>query len=309
MKTIDVIDSHTGGEPTRVVMRGAPSLQARSASDAVRELRAEHDEFRRAVINEPRGSDILVGALLLPPFVAGSAAAVVFFNNATYLGMCGHGMIGIAVTMAAEGLLERGTHQIETPAGLVSVTLHDAHRVSVANVASYRTKKAATLEVSGIGKVQGDIAWGGNWFFLIENHGLAIAPDNIQQLTDYAIHVRAALDASELRGDNGQLIDHIELCGPASSPAIADNRNFVLCPGKEYDRSPCGTGTSAKLACLLADGKLQAGELWRQQSITGSVFEASATVVGNRVMPTITGDAYLTSRATLLFDNGDPLQP
>lgn len=307
MKTIDVIDSHTGGEPTRVVTGGAPNLRARSVVDAVRELRDKHDEFRRAVINEPRGSDILVGALLLPAFEAGSAAAVIFFNNAAYLGMCGHGMIGVAVTMTAEGLLQAGTHRMETPAGTVTVTLHNANRVSVANVPSYRTQKGATLDVPGIGLVTGDIAWGGNWFFLPEEHGLAIAPDNIDQLTDYTVRVRAALDASELRGDNGQLIDHIELCGTPTAPDIADSRNFVLCPGREYDRSPCGTGTSAKLACLIADGKLADGQLWRQQSITGSVFEAAATVTGERVLPTITGDAYLTARTTLLYDDRDPL--
>ncbi len=307
MKTIDVIDSHTGGEPTRVVLRGAPPLRARSARDAVQELRDEHDEFRRAVINEPRGSEILVGAVLLPPADPQSAAAVVFFNNAAYLGMCGHGMIGVAVTLAAEGLLQTGTHQIETPAGTVTVALHDANHVSVTNVISYRLKKNAALAVPGIGEIKGDIAWGGNWFFLIEQHGQAILQTNIDALIDYTTRVRTALDASALRGANGELIDHIELCGPPSAPAIADSRNFVLCPGREYDRSPCGTGTSARLACLIADGDIEPGQRWRQQSITGSVFEARAALDNGQVVPTISGYAYLTARSTLLFDSADSL--
>jgi 4-hydroxyproline epimerase len=307
LKTIDVIDSHTGGEPTRLVMRGAPRLRALSAADAVRELHSEHDEFRRAVVNEPRGSEILIGAVLLAPADPGNAAAVVFFNNAAYLGMCGHGMIGVAVTMAAEGLLQAGTHRFETPAGTVTVTLHSANHVSVANVASYRTKKSVLLEVPGIGSVQGDIAWGGNWFFLIEEHGQDISGANIDALVEYTARVRAALDNSTLRGSNGELIDHIELCGPPSSPDVADSRNFVLCPGREYDRSPCGTGTSARLACLIADSKLEAGELWRQESITGSVFEARAALQNGQILPTISGYAYLTARTTLLFDNRDSL--
>lgn len=289
-------------------MRGAPKLRARSASDAVCELRDDYDQFRRGVINEPRGSDILVGALLLPPADPESAAAVVFFNNAAYLGMCGHGMIGVAVTLAAEGLLQTGAHLIETPAGTVAVTLHDANHVSVANVASCREQKDAVLDVPGVGRVQGDIAWGGNWFFLIKEHGQQIAATNIDALIDYTTRVRAALDLSTLRGADGALIDHIELCGPPSSPAVADGRNFVLCPGRAYDRSPCGTGTSAHLACLIADGRLEPGQLWRQESITGSIFEASAEVKNGRVLPTISGHAYLTARSTLLFDGMDTLR-
>lgn len=307
MNAIDVIDSHTGGEPTRVITRGAPPLRAASIVDAVRELRDEHDYFRRAVINEPRGSDILVGALLLPAFEPGNAAAVIFFNNAAYLGMCGHGMIGLTVTMAAEGLIHSGNHRIETPAGSVTVTLHDANHVSVANVASFRAHKDAVLDVPGIGAVKGDIAWGGNWFFLVEDHAQRISRDNVGALVDYTVRVREALDNSELRGSNGELIDHIELCGPPSSAAEADSRNFVLCPGREYDRSPCGTGTSARLACLIADGKLSAGEPWRQQSITGSVFAAEARVENGQIFPTIRGSAFLTARSTLLFDSEDAL--
>ncbi|MBT8084867.1 MAG: hydroxyproline-2-epimerase [Woeseia sp.] len=308
MQTIDVIDSHTGGEPTRVVMRGAPALRATSLADAVRELREEHDDFRRSVINEPRGSEILVGALVLPAFESGNAAAVVFFNNATYLGMCGHGMIGVAITLAAEGTLEIGTHSIETPAGSVSVTLHTANRVSIDNVESFRLQKNVKLEVPGIGAIHGDIAWGGNWFFLVTDHGQLLVSENVDALVTFTVRIRAALDKSTLRGTDGAVIDHIELCGPPSAPALADSRNFVLCPGKEYDRSPCGTGTSARLACLLEDGELEPGQVWRQESITGSVFEAKATVRNGRALPTISGDAYLTARATLLYDPRDPLK-
>lgn len=306
-RKIDVIDSHTGGEPTRVVLHGAPALDASSAADALAKLRARHHGFRRALIDEPRGSDILVGALLLPAFDPASVATILFFNNVDFFAMCGHGTIGVAVTMAHEGTLQPGEHQFDTAAGPIKVTLRDAHRVSLQNVPSYRLQRAARLEVPDIGTVRGDIAWGGNWFFLVTEHEQRIHPDNIPALTRFTARIRQALDTSELRGAQGALIDHIELCGPPSDPQLADSRNFVLCPGNAYDRSPCGTGTSAHIACLIADGHLEPGQPWRQQSITGSIFEASGEICDNGIVPTITGDAFLTARATLLFDEQDPL--
>jgi 4-hydroxyproline epimerase len=272
------------------------------------ELQTLHDDFRSSVINEPRGSDVLVGALLCPAESRTNTAGVIFFNNVGYLGMCGHGTIGVAVTLAYLGRLLPGTHRLETPAGVVTITLHDAHRVSVGNVASYCHRRNVPIDVPGSGAVRGDVAWGGNWFFLVSGHGLRIDSDNIDELVDYSRRIRAALDASDVRGPGGELIDHIELFGPPSDSAVADSRNFVLCPGLSYDRSPCGTGTSAKIACLVQSGDLEPGETWRQQSITGSIFEASATLADEQVLPTISGSAYVTGRTTLLFDADDPFR-
>lgn len=306
-QTIDVVDSHTGGEPTRVVLAGGPSLRARTPADAVRELGKHHDDFRRTVIHEPRGHDVLVGALLLPPADPGNAAGVVFFNNVGYIGMCGHGSIGVAVTLLREGRIGTGRHRLETPAGVVTLTVHDAHRVSVQNVHSYRLHRDVFVDVDGAGRVRGDVAWGGNWFFLVKEHGLEIAPANVGTLHDFASRVRRALDASDVRGRDGALVDHVELSGPPADPAIADGRNFVLCPGNAWDRSPCGTGTSAKLACLLDDGDIRPGATWRQQGISGSVFEARASMDGERLVPVITGSAWITGRTTLVVERGDPL--
>lgn len=305
---IHVIDSHTGGEPTRVVMSGGPDLGAGPVSRQLERLRERHDRYRSAVVNEPRGNDVLVGAWLCEAAADDAAAAVIFFNNVGYLGMCGHGTIGLAVTLAHAGRLDVGDHWLETPAGRVRLTLHDASRVSVENVPSFRLHKDYELDVPGIGRVRGDIAWGGNWFFLVGEHGQSIRYRNVDALTAYAWNIRQALDARGVRGPNGELIDHVELFGPPDDPAIADSRNFVLCPGKAYDRSPCGTGTSAKVACLHADGKLAPGQAWRQQSITGSVFSASVRETGDGLLPTITGEAFVTAEARLVIRPDDPFR-
>ncbi len=304
---IDIVDSHTGGEPTRVVLAGAPDLGRGNLADQLRVLREERDWFRSAVINEPRGSSALVGALLRPSTDASCAAGVIFFNNIGYIGMCGHGAIGLAVTLAHLRRLAVGPHRFETPVGMVQVQLHNAQRVSVTNVPSFRYRKGLVLKVPEIGDVKGDVAWGGNWFFILSEHGQALELENVGRLTNYAGAIRRQLDGQGVRGPAGELIDHVELCGPPSNPELADGSNFVLCPGNAYDRSPCGTGTSAKLACLIEDGQLSPGAAWRQQGITGSVFEARGQIEDGRVVPTVTGSAHITAEATLLLDPDDPL--
>lgn len=271
-------------------------------------MRSRFDPLRSAIVNEPRGSDVLVGALLCEPVRDDSAAGVIFFNNVGYLSMCGHGSIGLAVTLLHMGRLTVGSHRLETPAGDITITLHDRNRVSVGNVDSYRHLKDVSVEVPGIGPVTGDVAWGGNWFFLVSQHNQSLNMANVITLTNFAWAVRGALEAAGIRGSGGEIIDHVELFGPPSDAATADSRNFVLCPGRAYDRSPCGTGTSAKLACLLEDGRIRAGETWRQESITGSIFEARADSTGDRVRPVITGSAFVTGESTLLIDPADPFR-
>jgi 4-hydroxyproline epimerase len=304
MQRIQVIDSHTGGEPTRVVVAGGPDLGRGPLAERAALFRDRFDTFRSCVVNEPRGSDVLVGALLCEPHDPTNAAGVIFFNNVGVLGMCGHGTIGLAVTLAHVGRLSPGECRIETPVGVVSAALHDAHRVTVRNVPSYRKRAGVSVEVEGVGRVTGDIAWGGNWFFLVKQHREEIGLGNVERLTDVAWRIRKAVNAAF-----PEPVDHVELFGPPADPRN-HSRNFVLCPGKAYDRSPCGTGTSAKLACLFADGKLKPGDAWRQESVTGSVFEGRVEPAGEPgvVIPSITGTAYVTAEAMLLVDEGDPLR-
>jgi 4-hydroxyproline epimerase len=304
---IQIIDSHTAGEPTRVVVAGGPELGDGSLSERLQVFRERFDDFRRATVCEPRGSDVLVGALLCDPVDRKCVTGVIFFNNVGYLGMCGHGLIGVVATLAHLNRLAPGDHIIETPVGRVAITLHPDDRVSLTNVPSYRLAKDVTVPVERHGTVTGDIAWGGNWFFLVERHHESIRAENVERLTEFTWAVRQALDRQNVRGTDGAQIDHIELFGPPSI-AAADSKNFVLCPGKAYDRSPCGTGTSAKLACLIADGKLQAGQIWRQEGILGTVFEAEAVVDSENILPRITGRAYITAESTLFLDAADPFR-
>lgn len=307
VQTIRVIDSHTGGEPTRVVVAGAPDLGQGSMADRRARFRDHHDDFRCAVINEPRGSDVLVGAVLCEPVDPRCVAGVVFFNNVGVLNMCGHGTIGVAETLAYLGRIVPGRHHLETPVGVVAIVYHADGRVSLENVPSYRSACRVGVDVEGIGRVFGDVAWGGNWFFLVSEHDLSLELSNVDALTDFACRVRAALERGGITGLNGGIIDHIELLGPPRDPS-ANSRNFVLCPGRAYDRSPCGTGTSAKLACLHADGKLQPGQTWRQESIIGSLFDGRVAIVDGAVIPTITGVAYITADSTLILDPDDPFR-
>jgi 4-hydroxyproline epimerase len=300
MKRIQVIDSHTGGEPTRLVVSGGPDLGNGSIADRLKIFREKHDAFRSAVVNEPRGSDVLVGALLAEPSDKSCDIGVIFFNNVGYLGMCGHGAIGLVATLAHMGRIQPGEHRIETCVGVVTATLHSDGSVSVQNVASYRKAKGVVVDVPGIGKVSGNVAWGGNWFYLVEEHGQKLDAGNVEQLTDFTWRVRKAINAQGYPE-----IDHIELFGPAAQPG-AHSRNFVLCPGKAYDRSPCGTGTSAKLACLAADGKLAEGAEWVQESIIGSIFRGRYRRAGDQIIPTITGTAFVNSEVVLLLDEKDP---
>ncbi|PYT00511.1 MAG: 4-hydroxyproline epimerase [Acidobacteria bacterium] len=302
---IKAIDSHTGGEPTRVVIAGFPDLGSGPIDERLGRFRRDHDDLRAAIVREPRGHDAMVGALLCEPVDAANAAGVIFFNNVGYLGMCGHGTIGLVRTLEHMGRIGPGKHVIETPVGTVEAELESDGFVSITNVPSYRLAKDVAVDVEGVGTVKGDIAWGGNWFFLIGEHSIDVSMQNLAQLTDFSTRVRAALTAKNITGKDGAEIDHIEVF---SSTPNADSRNFVLCPGIEYDRSPCGTGTSAKLACLYADGKIKEGDVWRQESITGTIFEGRVSLDGEKLIPVIRGPAYVTAETELILDADDPLR-
>jgi 4-hydroxyproline epimerase len=307
VRRIKIIDSHTGGEPTRVVIDGGPDLGHDSLAQRLVRFREEHDDFRSAIVNEPRGSDAVVGALLCEPVDDSCVTGVIFFNNVAYLGMCGHGTIGVVATLAYLNRIGPGTHRIETPVGVVEAKLDEEGHVEVANVPSYRLAKAVTVDVPGIGPVTGDVAWGGNWFFLVNDHKQELTLNNLEVLTDFTWHIREALARNGIAGADGHEIDHVELFVPSAIAGV-DSKNFVLCPGKAYDRSPCGTGTSAKLACLVADGKLKPGQIWRQESIVGSIFEGSVALDNDQIRPSIKGSAFITAEADLILDERDPFQ-
>jgi 4-hydroxyproline epimerase len=304
-RSVHVIDSHTCGEPTRTVISGGPDLGGGPLHKRALSFAREHNDFRRAVVQEPRGSEVLVGALLQQPCDPACATGVIFFNNVGNLGMCGHGTIGIVATLAYLGKIGPGIHKIETPVGTVSAQLHANGRVTIENVPSCRSEAAVSVRVPEYGAVTGDVAWGGNWFFLVSEPSIALVPENIPALTRLTLAIRQTLASAGIHGHNGAEIDHIELCAQSPTPGL-DSRNFVLCPGGQYDRSPCGTGTSAKLACLHADQKLEPGDIWRQESIIGSVFEGSYALLDGMVIPRITGRAHVNADAQLLFDPADP---
>ncbi|WP_183040122.1 4-hydroxyproline epimerase [Paraburkholderia tropica] len=312
MKTLSVIDSHTGGEPTRLVTEGGPELGRGPLAERLEIFRRDFDRVRAGIVCEPRGSDVMVGALLCEPHDPACSAGVIFFNNVGFLGMCGHGTIGLIVSLAHMGRIAPGVHRIETPVGNVEAELHADGSVTVRNVPAYRYRTNVPVDVPGLGRMHGDIAWGGNWFFLVADHGQSLDFANVETLTNVSWAIRQALEANGITGEGGALIDHIELFADSTTPGL-DSRNFVLCPGKAYDRSPCGTGTSAKIACLAADAALAPGAVWKQESIVGSVFEASyeshesdGDLAPGYVRPSIRGTAHVSAQAQLIFADDDP---
>ena len=296
------IDSHTGGEPTRLVVAGGPNLGLGPLSQRAKRFEAEFDQWRSAIVNEPRGSDVMVGALLVEPHEPGCQFGVIFFNNVGPLGMCGHGMIGLVVSLAHLERVQPGVVRIDTPVGPIAAVLHEDGSVSVTNVPSWRKAVGVTVQVPGHGAVRGDVAWGGNWFFLVEEHDWKLELANVGTLTDCTWRIRQAVNAQGFPE-----VDHVELFAKSPTSGV-HSRNFVLCPGKAYDRSPCGTGTSAKLACLAADGKLSEGAEWVQESIIGSVFRGKYLCEDSQIIPTITGTAYVCGEGTLLLDVADPFR-
>lgn len=301
-----IIDSHTGGEPTRVIIEGGPDLGNGPLSQRARLLEDNYLEFCRSVLCEPRGYDGMVGALIVAPINEQCVTGVIFFNTSKNLGMCGHATLGLLVTLYHLGQISFGVYKIETPVGIVSAQLHDSNSASVINVESYRYKKDISLQVEKFGKVTGDIAWGGNWFFLVQNSLISVQTQNIGKLVNFTSAIRRALELQKITAPNGEPIDHVELYGKPNNKK-AHSKNFVLCSSGDYDRSPCGTGCSAKLACLAEDGLWPENKEWVQESIIGSLYSTRYKWgSGHHIIPTITGSAFITSEATLKFNLLDP---
>jgi 4-hydroxyproline epimerase len=307
MESLRVIDSHTAGEPTRVVLEGGIPLVGATMVERREDFRTRFDHFRTALINEPRGAPVLVGAVLTPPITTAASAGIVFFNNAGYIGMCGHGTIGVVETLKHVGRLQSGSVTFDTPVGTVSAELHANGEVSLRNVLSYRHLAGVRLSVEGVGDVLGDVAYGGNWFFIVHSPTFDVVIERASELTYACLQIKNALVRNGITGDCGAEIDHIELAGPPHAVG-ANSRNFVLCPGGEYDRSPCGTGTSAKLAALFSAGEIAEREVYVQESISGGIFRGSVEPEANGVRPTIVGRAYVTAESTLIFAAEDPFR-
>lgn len=307
MDWIQVVDSHTEGEPTRVVVDGWPQPPGATMAERRDHMKRHQDHLRTGVVKEPRGHDAVVGALLTPPVEPDSAAGVVFFNDVGYLGMCGHGLIGVVRTLNHLGRVGQGMLRIDTPVGTVEAALLADGSVAVTNVPSYLYAEDAMVEVAGYGPVVGDVAYGGNWFFLTELPEFVLDLRNLDALMDITKRIRRSLIEQGITGADGALIDHVELFSPTTRPD-AHSRNFVLCPGNAYDRSPCGTGTSAKMAAMVERGKLQPGQVWRQESIVGGLFEGFIEVRGEDLVPHIRGRAFVTAESRLAFDPADPFR-
>ena len=305
MQRIRVIDSHTAGEPTRTVLSGVPDLGVGSVAEKAQCFSKNYNSLRTAIVCEPRGHEAIVGALLCEPSDPECSVGVIFFNNVKVLGMCGHGTIGLMSTLHHLGRLDLGTHKLETPAGVVTANLLDANTVEFDNVPAWRSQKGITLEVPGVGPVQGDVAYGGNWFFLTSSVNFEVDTKNLNELLSTSKAIKNELQSLGITGDDGAEIDHIEIFGVGGKGA--DSRNFVLCPGNQFDRSPCGTGTSAKLACLYEDGNLAEGQTWVQESVLGTRFSGSIRQAGSELIPTIRGAAFVTSETDLLLNPEDPL--
>ena len=306
--SIRVVDSHTEGEPTRVVIDGWPQPQGRTMHERLEYVRAEQDHLRSAVVCEPRGHDAIVGALITPPVSPGAAAGVIFFNNGTYLGMCGHGLIGVVRTLEFLRHLSPGTAQFDTPVGTVTAELAADGSVTIRNVPAYVHATDVSIDVPGYGSVTGDVAWGGNWFFITHAGQVTVELARVDELTRFTLAIQDALRAAGITGADGGEIDHIEISA-APSRGDADCLNYVLCSGGEYDRSPCGTGTSAKMAALHARGELALGQPWRQEGIAGGMFTGWLTAAEDgALVPHVRGSAFVTGEATLLFDGRDPFR-
>jgi len=304
-----VIDSHTIGEPTRVVIDDTLVAGLDLGGGSVRErcdrFRERYDHVRRAIVCDPRGAVAMVGVILLPPADPKCRFGAFYVNRVGFLDMCGHATIGLAVTLGRLGHVEPGSFRLETPAGVVGVTWHGGSEASFECVPPRRIHKTLSLDCDDGSRVTGDVATSGLWFFLCRDHGLPVEPAAIPALTARAWAIRRGLEAAGITGDSGAVIDHVVLLGPPLE-RVNDGRAFVLCPDGAFDRSPCGTGTSALVGCLFEDGVIGEAQVWRQESVLGGVYEASIRREGGILVPTVRGRAWLTGETTLYFAADDP---
>jgi 4-hydroxyproline epimerase len=306
---ICVVDSHTIGEPTRLVLDDAfvagLDLGTGSVFSRREVFRSRYDDVRRALVTDPRGVEAMVGVILVPPADPTCDLGAFYFNRVGYLDMCGHATIGLAVSLGHTGRITPGPFRMETPAGVVGVEWHGGSDASFQSVTPRRIHRGLSIRCPDGSIVTGDVATSGLWFFICRDHGLPVVPEAIPQLLERSWAIRRSLGAAGVTGDTGEVIDHIVLMGPPLDPANSA-RNFVLCPDGAFDRSPCGTATSALVGCLHEDVQLAEGAVWRQESILGGLYEASVRTQAGVLVPTVRGRAWITAEATLQFSADDP---
>jgi proline racemase len=319
-RELSVIDTHTAGEPTRI-LTGYSKVQGSSIFEIKRKLQAEHDWLRRFLLQEPRGHRDMFGAVLLPPKTRECDLGVIFMDNGGYLDMCGHGIIG-AVTCAIETHIVKPKKEIlvDTPAGVVKARTATrkgkVESVSFENVPAFKMK---SIQVQLEGKtVPVDIAFGGNFFahLYAKEVALEIEPRNGSKFIDLGIRIRDAVNQrGKLVHPDKPGIGRVELVEFSGPPKTEDAnaRNVVVFGQGQIDRSPCGTGTCAKMALLHSEGKLKIGEKFVHESILGTKFLGrllGTTRVGeyDAVVPEITGSASVTGFNRLVLDDNDPFE-
>ncbi|MCX7884843.1 MAG: proline racemase [Caloramator sp.] len=326
IRTINAVDSHTMGEPTRIVIGGVPVIPGKTMPEKKAYLEKNLDHIRTAIMHEPRGHKDMFGSIITQPTKEEADLGIIFMDGGGYLNMCGHGSIGaltVAVELGMVPVKEPYTDVVlEAPAGLVKgkVKVEDgkAKEVSIVNVPSFLYKQDVEVDVPEVGKLTIDISFGGSFFALVKSSDIAIdiCTSNAQKLCDVGMKILKAVN-EQVKVQHPVLehiksVDLVEIYGPAKNPK-ATLQNVVVFGQGQVDRSPCGTGTSAKLATLYAKGQLKINEEFIYESITGTMFKGRVleeTKVGDykAIIPEITGSAYITGFNQFIIDPEDPLK-
>jgi len=320
-----VIDSHTAGHPTRIVVGGLPKVRGGSVAQKRDYIKSKMDYIRTLLCNEPRGHSCMYGAFLVEPSSEDADFGVIFFSTASYDDMCGHGTIGVATVLTEMNMVRREepTTEVtfETPAGLVRVETKvvggKVKSVSFVNVPAFLYKKDISIDVPGYGEVKGDVAFGGNWFFYVnaKEIGVRVRSENVDALARAGIAIKNEFNKEFdlVHPTNPNISRKLLATSIIDIPVKNKNadQNNIVVEGKWVDRSPCGTGTSGRMAVLFAKNKLGLNEDFVNESITGETFRGrliGETKVGEypAVVPEITGNAYITGFNHIILDPDDP---
>lgn len=323
-RTFQTIDTHTGGEPTRTVVGGVPIIPGNTMQEKYVYMQNNNDWMRKVLSLEPRGNDVMSGAFLTPPCSPEADIGVLYFETGGWLPMCGHDTIGVATALVETGMVEV-TEPItnivlDTPSGIVrvSVEVEDgyAKKVTFVNAPAFVVGRDYIVNLPEFGDVKFDVAYGGNMYALLsaESMGLEIIPEKSKEIIAKGVLLRDCINEQlTIKHPFLSFIDkvtHVEFYAPSNTPGVSA-RNAVLVTGAAIDRSPCGTGTSAKMALLYANGELAIGEPFIHESIIGSLFHCrileETTIEGiPSIIPEIAGQAYITGMSTFMIDPNDP---
>ena len=325
LNMITAVDSHTEGEPTRVVTGGVPFVPGKTMPEKKQWLAENRDDLRKSLMWEPRGHKDMLGALITPPVSKDADFGVIFMDGDGYLDMCGHGSVGVVTVVLETGMVPmkdsgEQTVVMDTPAGLITARAIMEHgkakSVSFQNVPSFYYS-SLTVKVPGLGEIPVDISYGGNYFALVNVNRLnmPLEVENIKDLTEIGLTIRDLVNQqAEIihpgTGAKGS-VDLTEIYDESSAPAVT--KNIVIFGAGQVDRSPCGTGTCAKMAVLNKKNKLSPNEIYRHKSIIGTEFQGKIleeTTVGDykAIIPEITARAYITGIQQFVMDADDPFK-